>query len=57
MDKVKDVLTLQEAAELLGISRQLLSKELEKKSIPHRKIGRSYIFSRSALLKWLEGNE
>lgn len=41
------------AARFLGVSRPVLSANLA--SVPHRRVGRRLVFSRAALLSWLEG--
>jgi len=53
----KEVMNQQEAAEFLGISRQRLSRMLKEGAtdMPHQRIGDSYRFSRTALLRWLDG--
>lgn len=50
---MKDVLTLKEAALYLGVCSKTLAKYARDGSIPCRKIGRVYIFSRLALQDWL----
>lgn len=53
----KEVLNLEEAGNLLGVSTKTLLKILREETIPARKIGREWRFSRSALLDWLaQGN-
>lgn len=53
----KEVLNLEEASALLGVSMKTLQKILREEEIPARKIGREWRFSRTALLRWLaEGN-
>lgn len=53
----KEVLNLEEASNLLGVSTKTLQKILREEEIPARKIGREWRFSRIALLKWLaQGN-
>jgi excisionase family DNA binding protein len=49
----KDVLTIEEAAELLGVSIKTFNKVLHSESIPGRKIGREWKFSRQALIDWI----
>lgn len=45
--------TLQAAARASGLTRQTLTKHLGE--IPHRKVGRRVLITRSALTRWLEG--
>ena len=49
----KDVLTIDEAAELLGVSVKTFNKVLHSENIPGRKIGREWKFSRQALIEWI----
>jgi len=49
----KEVLTIEEAAELLGVSVKTFNKVLHSENIPGRKIGREWKFSRQALIDWI----
>jgi excisionase family DNA binding protein len=49
----KDILNLEEAASLLGISLKTFQKVLREGDIPGRKIGREWKFSRRALIDWV----
>ena len=49
----REVLTIEEAAELLGISVKTFNKVLHSENIPGRKIGREWKFSRQALIEWV----
>lgn len=49
-----DVLTASEAASFLKVSRQALYEAAGRDEIPHRRIGKRFVFSRGALLSWLE---
>ena len=49
----KEVLTIEEAAELLGVSVKTFNKVLHSENIPGRKIGRAWKFSRQALIDWI----
>lgn len=53
MNQEKEVLNLEEAGALLGISTKTLIKALREEDLPARKIGREWRFSRTALLAWL----
>ena len=53
MAEVKDVLDIQGACELLGISIKTFQKLLREETIPGRKIGREWRFSRHALIDWI----
>lgn len=48
-----DILNLEQATEVLGVSEKTLIKLLREEHIPARKIGREWRFSRSALISWL----
>ena len=49
----REVLNLEEASQLLGITVDDLSKLLEAEDLPARMIGGKWRFSRTALIKWL----
>lgn len=49
----KEVLSLEEASQLLGITVDDLSKLLETEDLPARMIAGQWRFSRSALIRWL----
>ncbi|HEY5561727.1 MAG TPA: helix-turn-helix domain-containing protein [Clostridiaceae bacterium] len=48
-----DILNLEQAIELLGVSEKTLIKLLREVHIPARKIGREWRFSKEALINWL----
>ncbi len=48
-----DILNLEEAAELLGVSIKTFNKVLHAENLPARKIGREWRFSRAALIAWV----
>ncbi len=50
-----DVLTVDEAAELLHVNEKTLRTHLRPQGIPHQRVGRGIRFSRAALLDWLSG--
>ena len=50
-----DVLTVEEAAELLKIPRSSLYKLAQEGRIPARKVGRHWRFHRPTLLRWVAG--
>lgn len=53
----KEILTLEEAAELFNVSIKTFIKLLKEEKVPARKIGREWRFSRMALIQWLsDGN-
>ena len=49
----RDILTIEEAAELLGVSVKTFNKVLHSQDLPARKIGREWKFSRAALIEWV----
>jgi excisionase family DNA binding protein len=49
----RDILNIDEAAELLGVSIKTFNKVLHHESMPARKIGREWKFSRRALIDWV----
>ncbi len=52
-EPVKDVLTLEEASQLFQVSTKTFLKLLKEESLPARKVGREWRFSRVALLQWI----
>jgi excisionase family DNA binding protein len=50
-----DVLTLDEAANLLRVDTPALRRLASRGDVPARRIGRDWRFSRAALLAWLAG--
>lgn len=60
-DNSKEILTISEAADYLGISEDKLNKIINgsddnKTGIPHTRIGNEYLFSRKALNEWVESS-
>ena len=49
----RDVINIEEAAELLGVSIKTFNKVLHSETLPARKIGREWKFSRRALVDWV----
>jgi len=49
----KEILNMEEAAELFNVSIKTFIKLLKEEKVPARKIGREWRFSKSALIKWL----
>ena len=49
----KDILNVEEAASLLGVSVKTFNKVLHAEDMPARKIGREWKFSRMALIEWV----
>ena len=48
-----EIMTIDQAAQLLGVSVKTFNKVLHTQSIPARKIGREWKFSRRALIDWI----
>lgn len=53
----KEILTLDEAAQLFGVSVKTFIKLLKEEKVPARKIGREWRFSRNALISWLSAGD
>lgn len=53
----KEILTLDEAAMLFGVSVKTFIKLLKEEKVPARKIGREWRFSRNALINWLSAGD
>ena len=49
----REILNIEEAAELLGVSVKTFNKVLHSESLPGRKFGREWKFSRQALIDWI----
>jgi excisionase family DNA binding protein len=49
----REILNIEEAAKLLGVSVKTFNKVLHSESLPARKIGREWKFSRRALIEWV----
>lgn len=55
MDKVtKDVLNVQEVAELLQVSPLTIKEWARAEKIPGAKVGRTWRFSKRQILEWIE---
>ena len=53
----KEILSMEEAAELFGVSIKTFIKLLKEEKVPGRKIGREWRFSRKALIDWLSNGD
>ncbi len=49
----REILNVEEAAALLGVSIKTFNKVLHAQDLPARKIGREWKFSRQALIDWV----
>jgi len=54
MESLKEVMTLREASQYLGISPDTLYKYLGEKSIPAFKLGNRWRFKKDLLDRWME---
>ncbi len=54
--RTREVLNVEEAAEFLGFRPYTIREKARGGEIPGRKVGKEWRFSRSALLRWLEGD-
>lgn len=52
----KEVLNVEEVADLLGFQPYTIREKAREGEIPGRKIGKEWRFSRRQLLEWLEEN-
>ena len=52
-----EVMTLEEAAELLRVEPKEVRKLAANGEVPGRKVGTEWRFTRAALLNWLSGND
>lgn len=48
-----DVMSVEQAADWLGISKSQLYAKVRDGSVPHRKLGKRILFLRKALEQWL----
>ncbi len=53
----KEILNMEEAAELFNVSIKTFIKLLKEEKVPARKIGREWRFSRKALVEWLSSGD
>jgi len=54
MDRAKEVMTLREASEYLGVSPDTLYKYLSEDRIPAFKLGNRWRFKKDLLDRWME---
>lgn len=54
MRKSKDVLNVEEAAQLLGVSPWTVREQARQGHLPGRKVGKEWRFSRHGLMIWLQ---
>lgn len=53
---VDEVLTLEEVAELLKLNLQTVYRQARAGKLPGQKVGKSWRFSRAAIMRMLEGH-
>jgi excisionase family DNA binding protein len=52
-ESLPEILDIEQAAELLGVSLKTFNKVLHTEAVPARKIGREWKFSKAALIEWV----
>lgn len=52
--KVRGALSTREAADYLGLCIRTLQHYAQQGLIPHQRVGKKYLFSETALRRWLE---
>ena len=57
MAKFKQVMTVKEIAEYLGVHPMTIYKNVQKGKIPAFKIGASWRIRRDSIKKWMDENE
>ncbi len=55
--ELPDVLTVEQAAELLQLSTKTLKRLSQAGRVPGRRVGNQWRFSRQALMDWLAGKD
>lgn len=55
--ELPDVLTVEQAAELLQLSSKTLKRLAQAGRVPGRRVGNQWRFSRQALMDWLAGKD
>jgi excisionase family DNA binding protein len=49
----RQVLSVADAAQLLGVSEWLILQQVRRGELPHKRCGRRIVFSRERLISWL----
>lgn len=57
MSETAEVLNADQVAELLKVGRNSVYEAANRGEIPHRRIGKRLIFSRTAVMQWLQGKQ
>jgi excisionase family DNA binding protein len=55
--ELPDVLTVEQAAQLLQLSAKTLKRLAQARDVPSRRVGQQWRFSRQALMAWLAGKD
>jgi excisionase family DNA binding protein len=50
---MSEVMTADEVAKLLGMNRKRIYAHAERGRIPHVRLGRKLLFSRTAIMQWM----
>jgi excisionase family DNA binding protein len=56
-NKPKEVMNLSEAAEFMGVHENTLRKYAQNGTLPCRKLGTRWLFSKRSLIEWIEEKE
>ena len=54
---MKDVMSVPEVAEYLGISKSKINRLIRQRQIPASKIGRRVVFLKAAIDDWMKDNQ
>jgi excisionase family DNA binding protein len=54
--QLPETLSAKQAAALLQVDKKTVYRYAERGQLPHRRLGRRFIFSRTALLTWLQSS-
>jgi excisionase family DNA binding protein len=54
-DVSDEVMTAADVAEILRVDRKTVYDHVSRGRIPHKRLGRRVIFSRTAIMAWLSG--
>lgn len=52
-DTQREVMSVEQVAEFLGLGRNTVYDAANRGQLPHRRVGRRLLFSREAILEWL----
>ena len=54
-ERAPEAMNAQQVAEFLGVDRKTVYDYANRGQIPHRRLGKRHLFSRSAIVAWLRG--